>query len=234
MINEPNTSSVTIVVIEDAGITPYTFRDRDSLRFGRRSSGSLPDVAVSSPFVSRDHGQFIRINASWFYCDKGSKNGTYLRDRILKGGMRGRLNPVLMNHGDVLIVSSGNTWDAPSCRILFLYGEEESSWSFQPANQRKITFGTSPHHDFQFTSRPFSGAVTMRKEQGEWRLTSDYEEVSVNGQLCSFTRSASFPVREMDCVTVGESHFIVLESRLFCPQTTSFRVNLGQGKRFGW
>lgn len=234
MINEPSASSVTIVVIEEAGITPYTFRERDSLRFGRRSSGSLPDVAVSSPFVSRDHGQFIRINASWFYCDKGSKNGTILRDRLLKGGMRGRLNPVLMNHGDVLIVSSGKSWDAPSCRILFLYGEEESSWSFLPADQKKITFGTSTHHDFQFTSRPFSGVVTLRKERGEWSLTSDYEEVSINGLPCSFSQSSSIPVRNMDCVTIGGSHFIVLENGLFCPQSTSFRVNLGQGRRFGW
>ncbi len=45
---------------------------------GRMSNSVRNDIALSSPIVSRNHGEFALVNGQYFYRDCGSANGTYI------------------------------------------------------------------------------------------------------------------------------------------------------------
>ena len=221
-----DSQAITLVVFEGDSATPYVFRNQDTLSFGRRSSGQMPDIAVQSPFVSRDHGQFLRINASWFYCDKGSKNGTMLKGRVIKDGMRGRLVPVLLSHGDVLKVASSSAYDAPSCLILFLMGDCWNTWELCLKNRKKITFGNSSHHDIQLIGEDLSGTAVLRKTRDcGWLFSADFENILVNNRKSGHGVYTSYPVQTMDCIGIEGYYFVLQEDGLFCPTSSVLRIN---------
>lgn len=73
----------------------YMMSDMQTL--GRKSTGNNPDIDLTSPVVSRAHGEFITNAAGSKYRDVGSSNGTYLNGHRLTPGF-----PEDLNDGDII------------------------------------------------------------------------------------------------------------------------------------
>ena len=80
----------TLIVIERGLLTTYSLDDRESWTVGRVSGTNQPDIALNTPTVSRNHGQFRKMNGIWFYLDHNGKNGTVYNSRHLEPGIKGR------------------------------------------------------------------------------------------------------------------------------------------------
>lgn len=93
----------SLVVIENGQLTTYLLDDRVTWEVGRPSKESMPDIKLHSTTVSRQHGRFQNMDGIWFYVDRMGKNGTVYNGKRVTPGIRGRVKPITMNNGDILI-----------------------------------------------------------------------------------------------------------------------------------
>lgn len=88
-----------LVVVESGELTVYPLDDKAVWEVGR----SAQDIRLRAPLASRTHGKFKNNGGSWFYIDAFGKNGTSCNTKPIKPGLGGRVRPVLLKDGDVLI-----------------------------------------------------------------------------------------------------------------------------------
>ncbi len=96
-----------LVVIENGQLDTYVLDDKLIWEVGRPSTNNHPDIMFHSATVSRKHGKFHNMDGVWFYLDYNGKNGTVYKDKKIKAGARGRIKPVMLEDGDVLIFGGG-------------------------------------------------------------------------------------------------------------------------------
>lgn len=84
--------------------------NKSIFRIGKQNEQTTPDIDVSgfqnSEFVSRIHADIRRDGDVYFLEDKGSANGTYLNQTLLKPGNRYRLNVgdrIALGKGDLVV-----------------------------------------------------------------------------------------------------------------------------------
>ena len=95
-------SEFSLIVMEQGEIKRYRLGFPEKLTIGRATPVSNPDIPLSSPIAGRSHGEFFVIGNQLFYCDKGSKNGTFYNGRKIKQGIKKQTNPIMLSSGDVL------------------------------------------------------------------------------------------------------------------------------------
>lgn len=98
-----------LTVIENRKLDTYILDDRRIWRVGRLSKGHIPELNLHLLTVSRHHGEFRNIDGEWFYIDRNGKNGTVYNGRHITAGIGGRIKPVMLNEGDILIFGGGET-----------------------------------------------------------------------------------------------------------------------------
>ncbi len=96
-----------LIVIENGMLTTYDLDNKLVWEVGRPSKDNIPDIKLHSTTVSRKHGKFQNIDGIWFYLDKNGKNGTVYNGKHIATGIRGRIKPITMKNGDVLIFGGG-------------------------------------------------------------------------------------------------------------------------------
>lgn len=96
-----------LVVIENGQIKTYCLDNKLVWEIGRRTTDNDPDIKLHVLTVSRKHGLFRNINGNWFYMDNKGKNGTIHNDKQIRSGINGRIRPVPLQNGDVLIFGGG-------------------------------------------------------------------------------------------------------------------------------
>ena len=95
-----------LIIEENNQITEWILDGKEYCMLGRVTPGNEPDIQSFSPIVSRQHGQFIKVNEQWFYTDIGSMNGTFNNGKKIKTGMNGKKKPVMLSDGDELRIDS--------------------------------------------------------------------------------------------------------------------------------
>lgn len=95
-----------LIIEENNQITEWILDGKEYCMLGRVTPGNEPDIQSFSPIVSRQHGQFIKVNEQWFYTDLGSMNGTFYNGKKIKTGMNGKKKPVMLIDGDELRIDS--------------------------------------------------------------------------------------------------------------------------------
>lgn len=99
--------SNNLIVIENGGLSTYLLDDRLVWEVGRPSKDNMPDIKLYSATVSRKHGRFQNMDGVWFYLDNNGKNGTVYNEKHIEAGLRGRVKPVMLEHGDIFIFGGG-------------------------------------------------------------------------------------------------------------------------------
>ena len=113
----------SLVVIENGQLTSYSLDDKVTWEVGRPSKENIPDIKLHSTTVSRQHGRFQNIDGMWFYVDKKAKNGTVYNGKHVTPGIRGRVKPITLNNGDVLIFGGGEGAVINSKTIWAMFSE---------------------------------------------------------------------------------------------------------------
>ena len=96
-----------LIVIENGKLNTYFLDDKQVWEVGRPVADNEPDIACHSSTVSRKHGRFENMDGIWFYLDNNGKNGTVYNDRHIDAGRNGRIKPIMLSDGDVLIFGGG-------------------------------------------------------------------------------------------------------------------------------
>lgn len=96
-----------LIVIENGQLNTYHLDDKPVWEIGRPSKNSQPDIRLSTTTVSRKHGRFQNMDGIWFYLDHNGKNGTIYHNKHIEAGINGRIKPVMLSEGDVLILGGG-------------------------------------------------------------------------------------------------------------------------------
>lgn len=96
-----------LIVIENGQISTYALDDKLQWDIGRPSKENKPDIKLHSTTVSRKHGSFQNTDGIWFYVDGNGKNGTVYNKKRIKTGIKGKVKPVMLSDGDVLVFGGG-------------------------------------------------------------------------------------------------------------------------------
>lgn len=118
-----------LIVIENGQLYMYHLDEKNVWEIGRVTKNNCPDIALHTMTVSRKHGCLQNMDGIWFYLDYHGKNGTVYRDRHIEAGLHGRVKPIMLTDGDVLILGGGKeaVIDSRTVWMLFstsCYGEE--------------------------------------------------------------------------------------------------------------
>ena len=218
------TETVCFLVIEADLIHPYVFSGKTTISFGRKTAHSIPDLPSVSPSVSRNHGSFIKINDTWFYCDKGSINGTYVQGKKVKPGLNGRISPVILNHGDIIKVASPSKSEAPVCWILFLERHFANEWRYAPLKQRSISFGTGRKDNVRFLNHSTDSLyASVSKSTDGWTVSSRCNEVKINNKPLYL--SETITLRNYDCLWVHGYFFIFVNNGFYYMKANAYQLN---------
>lgn len=97
-----------LTLLENGQLKTYLLDDQLSWEVGRESINSNPDIKLRSITVSRKHGKFQNINGNWLYVDYNGKNGTVYNNKKVETGLKGKIKPIILNDGDVLVFGGGD------------------------------------------------------------------------------------------------------------------------------
>lgn len=96
-----------LIVIENGQLISYDLDNKLVWEVGRPSINNVPDIKLHTLTVSRKHGRFQNMDGMWFYIDKKGKNGTVYNGKYITTGLKGRIKPVALKNGDILIFGGG-------------------------------------------------------------------------------------------------------------------------------
>lgn len=119
-----------LIVIENGQMSQYTLDDKIVWEIGRQSKNNFPDINLHSTTVSRRHGKFQNMDGVWFYVDYNGKNGTVYNRTHIEPGLNGRVKPVILSDGDILVFGGG-TQSIVTCKTIwamFLDREFDEEW----------------------------------------------------------------------------------------------------------
>lgn len=154
-----------LVIIENGQLTSYCLDDKLVWEIGRPSKDNTPDIMLHSTTVSRHHGRFQNVDGIWFYVDKKGKNGTVYNGKHLKTGIGGRIKPINLKNGDVLIFGGGEEAIINSKTIWALFSEKrfEERWRVEDTEGfEKIAFSSG--NETTVLDRPSKGTVVERDD----------------------------------------------------------------------
>ena len=106
------------------------------------------------------------MDGIWFYLDNNSKNGTVYNDRHVDAGRNGRIKPIMLSDGDVLIFGGGKN-PAINCRTIWcMYSTRYFSEQWQVVDTKGYTIlDVSDGEDIIRYDSPAKGTV-MGKNRG--------------------------------------------------------------------
>lgn len=156
----------SLIVIENGQLSSYDLDNKLVWEVGRPSRDNSPDIKLHSLTVSRKHGKFQNIDGIWFYLDKNGKNGTVYNGKRIAVGIRGRIKPITMKNGDVLIFGGGEE-ALINCKTIWAMFSERSfseRWRVEDTKGlERIAF--TDGYDTTKLEKPEKGTV-VEKEDG--------------------------------------------------------------------
>ena len=102
----------------------------------------------------------------WFYLDNNGKNGTVYNGKHITAGIRGRIKPITMKNGDILIFGGGEEASI-NCKTIWAMFSERSfseSWRVEDTKDlEKVAFADGDN--ITKLEKPEKGTV-VEKEDG--------------------------------------------------------------------
>ena len=132
-----------LIVIENGQINTYLLDDKLQWNVGRPSKENKPDIKLHSSTVSRKHGSFRNVDGIWFYVDGNSKNGTVYNKKRIKSGLNGRVKPVMLSDGDILVFGGGDEEVINSATIWTMFSNRDFDELWRVADTKgyeEVTF----------------------------------------------------------------------------------------------
>ena len=113
-----------LIVIENGQIKTYLLDDKLQWTVGRPSAENIPDIKLYSLTASRKHGKFQNMDGIWFYVDANGKNGTVYNKKRIKLNKNGKIKPIMLEDGDILVFGGGDEEIINSKTIWAMFTEK--------------------------------------------------------------------------------------------------------------
>lgn len=156
----------TLIVIENGQLVSYDLDNKLVWEVGRPSKDNSPDIKLHSLTVSRKHGRFQNIDGMWFYLDNNGKNGTVYNGKHVTAGIRGRIKPIAMKNGDILIFGGGEEATINCKTIWAMFSERNFSEKWRVEDTKGLeTIAFTDGNDTTKLEKPEKGTV-VEKEDG--------------------------------------------------------------------
>ncbi len=155
-----------LIVIENGQLISYDLDNKLVWEVGRPSINNVPDIKLHTLTVSRKHGRFQNMDGMWFYIDKKGKNGTVYNGKYITTGLKGRIKPVALKNGDILIFGGGKEAIVNYKTIWAMFSEKDFSdrWRVEDTRDiRKISF--EDESEITVLEKPVKGTV-IEKNNG--------------------------------------------------------------------
>lgn len=175
-----------LIVIENGQLSTYALDDKLIWEIGRPSKDNLPDIQLHSTTVSRHHGRIQNQDGVWFYLDKKGKNGTVYNGKHITTGIRGRIKPISLQDGDVLIFGGGDQAVINYKTIWTMFSEEtyDERWRIEDTKAWTTLIFSDGHTETRLET-PQKGMV-IKQENGMAIYMGDITylagEIAVNGK----------------------------------------------------
>lgn len=202
---------VTLVILEEGRIRCCGLESRIHWTLGRVAENNSPDIPLRSPIAGRKQGEFLFTDGNWYYCEKGSLNGTFHNGRKIERDLQGVFRPVLLKNGDVLRVDYSDL-DTPDSRgVWMLYSTDQlkGRWLYTPLRDHYVTYiGRDPQKCHIVQPMPYISAQHAKIifQNGRYYV-SDCGSSSgtwLNGHLLQEPEA----LRDKDRISVCDCHFI--------------------------
>lgn len=150
----------SLIVIENGQLTTYVLDDKLVWDVGRPSKENIPDIKMHSTTVSRQHGRFQNLDGMWFYLDKKGKNGTVYNGKHVTAGIHGRIKPITLKDGDILIFGGGEEAVINSKTIWAMFSEHLYNQRWRVEDTRGLsTLSFTGGEDATVLEEPARGTV---------------------------------------------------------------------------
>lgn len=189
---------------------------------GRKSTQHNPSIAISSPIISRDHGEISCVNGRYFYHDHRSTNGTYINGVLIGKQSLNQTMAMEIKDGDVISFDVTKNGQHHPERIVAFFTTSLSKkvkWKRLLLNENiaEISIGRNKG-GLQFKDQMVSEnhASFFLTKKG-WAII-DHE--STNGVFLNSKRITSPKYLEnMDIIRIAHTYFVYLgDAILFCEE----------------
>lgn len=202
-------SEATLVIYEGDNFRNCSLDTKDKWTIGRICPGNSPDIPLDSVIAGRKQGEFICVDEEWFFCDKGSVNGTYFNGKKIEKGINGNTKPVMLSNGDILRIDSNNL-DAPDDRgvwIMFTTEPIGSEWKEFILNKKDCIIGRNDECDIVI-DLPYISSKHLKISY----LNNKYYVTDCNSLSGSWVNNNkidnSYILREKDKISICDCCFV--------------------------
>ena len=104
----------------------------------------LPDIALLSMIVSKEHGWLHNIDNQWYYVDNPENhNGTFHNGVMIPRPMPGMKRPTPLENGDILRIDNGDLNHVSSKGVLMLFTtiSVNGVWTSYQLNKQTVLIG---------------------------------------------------------------------------------------------
>ena len=224
-IYEPSSEGeISLLVLESNEVCSYILSSNKRWTLGRQTSENKPDIPLKSRIASRSHGEFFNIDSQWFYCDKGSLNGSFHNGKKIATGINGRVNPILLNNGDVLRIDYEDleTPDSRGIWIAVVNGSVSGNWTYFAFGGKDIIIGRDASKCDITLPLPYISSVHAKITflNNEYYLSDceSHEGTWLNGKrVCS-----SIILKSRDRISICDCHFIFIDTGVIYNRKSNF------------
>lgn len=235
-MNEPryiniSASNEALLTVFDANSQLFKYTIRCPAQIGRKSS-IAKDVPLASSIVSRHHSEILFTNEKYYYCDKGSLNGTWVNGTLIGG--KAVVDICELKDGDVLSFDILTEEGSHPERVVALFTTTMSrtcKWK-----KATLTDAVSSIHIGREKSALVLRTAEFREEQvsvirasdGWVLMNHNNATVFVNGEQLSRPRF----LKEMDLIQVEDSFLLFRNDMLlFCQKEQQVAARIDTGKK---
>ena len=94
-----NNSNEALLIVIDSNSQLFKYSVRCPAQIGRKNA-TAKDIPLDSSIVSRQHSEILYTNGKYYYCDRGSLNGTWVNGTLIGG--QSQTNICELHDGDIL------------------------------------------------------------------------------------------------------------------------------------
>lgn len=180
--------------------------------------GRTGDISVSSAIVSRNHGEFTKLNGEFCFRDTGSTNGTFYNGEQLQPSPGSSSNSVILRNGDVLRICSRNPQISSENVLIIFSSDNISKNSWQYINLAKysdcLMIGRSvPENHLRLDSMQVSKRHARIINNNGNYIVADVG--SLNGTIVNGNRlTGSHILSNMDVICIANIKIIFLNGYL--------------------
>lgn len=225
-----NMAGEALLVVVDSRSNLYKYSIRCPAQIGRKSA-IAKDVPLDSAIVSRNHSEIIYSDDKYYYCDKGSLNGTWVNGVLIGGKSTEKICE--LRDGDVLSFDliSGTTSHPEHIVALFtttLKRADKWKKAALTATTKSVYIGQEDN-TFTLRTAEFSGAqLALVRTSGGWALT---QRKDVDALVNGVNARCPLLLKDMDVIKLGDG-FILFRNDLllFCQKQIEVNKPIAIGK----